>query len=222
MKPDFLGASSGVQYMVDMNIQCPACDHQVVVHGNPQQTIVVMCPQCNARGTFTFPSPAPSVVTPFKGETKRPIGVTILAVLAIIGAVMVIVDFGFMAGVSFVGSSSASSISPFLVLYLLLIIALVVALFLIAFGFWRGLRWSWYAAIILLIIGMIVLIYSVLSTFSMLSTISSLGGSDIFFVFTMVRSIITVILSGVVSGLLIFYLTRPTVKTYFHLGYISQ
>jgi ABC-2 type transport system ATP-binding protein len=41
--------------MIEISIRCPTCHHQITVQGNPQETVLITCPQCNTRGKFTFP-----------------------------------------------------------------------------------------------------------------------------------------------------------------------
>ena len=39
-----------------MKIQCPTCNYQMTVQGQPTETIFITCPKCKTYGQFTFPS----------------------------------------------------------------------------------------------------------------------------------------------------------------------
>jgi lysylphosphatidylglycerol synthetase-like protein (DUF2156 family) len=117
----------------------------------------------------------------------RPIGVIILAILAIIAAVMNILSL-----VSYAILSTFWDLIPlnFLLPSLLINTVLIVLFFSIAYGFWKGLRWSWFAAIILLIIGIVLLIIVVPLLFFMMSRSSFSGLFNIFFLFTNITTVL--------------------------------
>jgi phage FluMu protein Com len=203
--------------MVEMKIRCPTCKNVVIVHGNSQEKIFITCPKCNAQGVFTFPVDDSTLFAKKERNTIRPIGVTILAILAIIGALSFIFNLGFYASISDLRDSLVS-LNFFLILMLLLSIVLIVILFIIAYGFWKGLRWSWFVAIILLIIVIIIQIIAIPLTFFLFSGASVSNTFATFYFFTIIRSIIFVVLYNLIFGLIIFYLTRPHVRTYFHVN----
>jgi phage FluMu protein Com len=44
-----------VDEMVDMEIKCPNCAHQLSVQGKPGDELFITCPKCDTYGKFTFP-----------------------------------------------------------------------------------------------------------------------------------------------------------------------
>ena len=152
-------------------------------------------------------------------ETKRPIGVTIIAILAIIGGILLL--FG---GIAFVAlapilsqinmndnnTTSNSSISlningtdvtipkntififgGFLGVIGVMLIVIGIASFVVAWGLLTGKGWAWIVTIIIAIISII------------LNIILIVSGSY--------ESIIGLIIDGII----IYYLYRPSVKSYF-------
>jgi hypothetical protein len=105
----------------------------------------------------------------------RPLGVTIIAVLAVIagvayvaiGAVLLVVGIGFA------------------------LIAISIAYFVMAYGLWNGKRWAWTITLILSGIGIILGIASVAA--------GSVGA----------------VFHIIINGVIIYYLYRPNVKTFF-------
>jgi len=144
-----------------------------------------------------------------KTKPKRPMGVTILAILAIIGGLLTIYNLiSYMSFATFFDSSF-----PLYYLAIIGIIGIAIS-FLIAYGFWKGLRWSWFLAIILIIIGIIMQIVIVSLLFFMLP-MASFPGIFGFFYFI---QLFMVVCSLVICGIIIFYLTRSHVKTYFDIS----
>jgi MFS family permease len=199
--------------MVEITIRCPICKNQFIVHGKTQEKIFVTCPTCNTRGEFTLPSDVYVPTAQKEKNTMRPKGVTILAILAIIGALISVYSF-----ISYVYHLSifpdSSILQSFFMLSMPLSIVSIILSFVIAYGFWKGLRWSWFVAMILLIIGITIPIIFVPWTFIMLSRVSP---TDIFNPFILVTTVQTLIFVAL-YGTIIFYLTRPHVRTYFHIG----
>jgi len=113
---------------------------------------------------------------------QRPIGVTIIAILAILG------------GIAFLASGLGTLILiPLIGIFIgsgLLILGL--AYFLMAYGLWKGKSWSWILTLILSGIGIIVGIGSII--------VGNIG------------SIFHIIINAIV----IFYLYRPNVKSFFN------
>ena len=145
-------------------------------------------------------------------KPERPLGITILAILAIIGALFSIISL--ISYISFLGFMD--SLMPLFVTIFMILVMLVLLPFyvLLAYGFWKGLRWSWFLAIILILIGIIVHIVTVAFTFSMLSDSMLFGDFGFFYITTIVRVVVFL----VIYGLILFYLTRPYVKRYFEVG----
>jgi uncharacterized membrane protein (DUF2068 family) len=113
---------------------------------------------------------------------QRPIGVTIIAILAILG------------GIAFLASGLGTLILiPLMGIFIgsgLLILGL--AYFLMAYGLWKGKSWAWTLTLILSGIGIIVGIGSII--------VGNIG------------SIFHIIINAIV----IFYLYRPNVKSFFN------
>jgi hypothetical protein len=110
---------------------------------------------------------------------QRPTGVTILAVLAFLGGVLLLV-FGLVTG-SMISSAFAGFGSGVAILFV--IFALIQ--FGVGYGFWVGTTWAWWLGIIGAILNII--------------------------------SIISLNVFGLVIGIImLYYLTRPHVKIWFH------
>jgi len=41
--------------MTSKTVMCPQCKHQITIEGNPGETVILTCPNCNLKGKFTFP-----------------------------------------------------------------------------------------------------------------------------------------------------------------------
>ncbi len=121
----------------------------------------------------------------------RPLGVTILAVLGVIGGVAFLALAAFFAALApmFAGEMEASM--PFLSLLFALgsIVFVVIGIvqIVISYGLWKGASWAWWIYIILLALGIV-------------SSLLSLPQG---------------VIGIVINGILIYYLTRPHVKEYF-------
>jgi len=57
--------------MVEKQIKCPQCSHQLEVKGNPGEQVFITCPNCKTYGQFRFPveKKTPEIATCFTGET---------------------------------------------------------------------------------------------------------------------------------------------------------
>ena len=152
-------------------------------------------------------------------ETKRPVGVTIIAILAIIGGILLL--FGGIAFVAFApilsqintiedNDSSNSSFSlningtdvtvPKNALFIFggflgiiggMLIVIGIAGFVVAWGLLTGKGWAWIVTIIVAIISIILNLIVVIS-----------GGLEN-------------IIGLIIYGIIIYYLYRPSVKSYF-------
>jgi uncharacterized membrane protein (DUF2068 family) len=113
---------------------------------------------------------------------QRPIGVTIIALLAILG------------GIAFLGSGIGTLILiPLMGIFIgsgLFILGL--AYFLMAYGLWKGKSWAWMLTLILSGIGIIVGIGSII--------VGNIG--SIFHI--------------IINAIIIYYLYRPNVKSFFN------
>ena len=143
--------------------------------------------------------------------SKRPLGVTILAILAFIGAIV-----GVCSLIALLSSDMYLHMtSYFLRIIWIRSIIMAILLLSLAYGFLKGLRWSWFLAMIMLVIGIIL---QVRGTVILLGTLSSYRTpSEIFMPYYIVTYIVLLMIL-VIYGLILFYLTRPHVKTYFGIG----
>ena len=152
-------------------------------------------------------------------ERKRPTGVPIIAILTIIGGILVLFEgIGLVALAPFIGqinvnngiNTSNSSLSlningtivtvPNNALFVLggfigilggMLIVLGLSSFVVAWGLLKGKAWAWIVTIIITIISVV------------LNVISIVAGS--------IESIVGLIINGII----IYYLYRPSVKSYF-------
>ena len=144
--------------------------------------------------------------------SKRPFGVTILAILAFILAI---------AGVAYLIAVVSSGTFHYLTAYFMRIIwirSIIMAILLLslAYGFLKGLRWSWFLGMIMLVIGIILQVCGTLIFFGTLPSYPS--PSEIFMPYIIVTYIVVPLVILVIYGLILFYLTRPHVKKYFGIG----
>jgi uncharacterized membrane protein HdeD (DUF308 family) len=110
-----------------------------------------------------------------ESQKHRPLGVTIIAALTIIG------------GIIFLASGLV-----FLIIGIgIILLALGIAYMVMAYGLWKGRGWAWTITLILSAIGIVVALVSIAA------------GN--------VGAIINIIIHGIV----IYYLYRPNVKTFF-------
>ncbi|HID05244.1 MAG TPA: hypothetical protein EYH45_03790 [Candidatus Caldiarchaeum subterraneum] len=123
----------------------------------------------------------------------RPTGVTILAVLEIIGGILsllggvgLMVLAGFAATVPVVGIFAGVLVALGAALTLLGILS-----FIVAYGLLKGMGWAWMLALILSIIGVIIGVVSLVQ-----------GG-------------VSAVVGIIINVIIIYYLTRPHVKQYF-------
>jgi zinc-ribbon domain len=145
------------------------------------------CPSCGGPvGGQTSASssgamPSSSGTSTSVASMQRPTGVTVLAVLAGIGG-LVLLGFGAFAGalVGFLLPGLGTGITVVFVIFALIQFA-------IAYGFWVGASWAWWLGFIGAILDII--------------------------------SIIALNVIGLIIGIvMIYYLTRPHVKMWFHQG----
>jgi len=145
-------------------------------------------------------------------NTKRPIGVTIIAILTIIGGIALLIGgLGFIsfAGILSVVSSEESSteaaniaalgILPMILGVFMVIIGIIYLI--VSYGLLKGKGWAWTITIIVTIIGIVIQIISAVSTGLLTSSLAS--------------GLATHIIGIIISGIIIFYLYRPHVRAYF-------
>ncbi|MGN6558942.1 MAG: hypothetical protein ACTHJ2_00290 [Candidatus Nitrosocosmicus sp.] len=139
---------------------------------------------------------------------KRPIGVTILAILIIIGGIALLIGgLLFMAFAGIISSNETTSNSPIniaalisLPLSLGMVIIGIIYLF-VSYGLLKGKGWAWIITIVVTIIGLIIQIVSTIITWLVSSSIET--------------ALITHIVGIIISGVIIFYLYTPNVRAYF-------
>jgi uncharacterized membrane protein (DUF2068 family) len=118
----------------------------------------------------------------------RPTGITILAVLEVIGGLALLLGgAGSLAGGAIIGSGGLAGLGA-----VLLILGLVS--FAVAYGLWTGRGWAWTVALILSIISVII--------------------NGVSIAFGNYGSIVGLIIALII----IYYLTRPHVKAFFGKG----
>lgn len=120
---------------------------------------------------------------------NRPLGVTILAVLYILGGLFLLVSGILSAGASTLILGAIGAAIGGIILVLFIIFAIIS--FLIAYGLWKGLKWGWWLIIIFSVIGLL------------LSIVSLIG------------SPVSGIVGIVIEAIVLYYMTRKEAKTYF-------
>ncbi len=135
---------------------------------------------------------------------RRPTGVTVIAVLVIIGGILLL-----LAGIGGVAVGSLFISSQIIGLGFVIIGAIILAVgigyLVVSYGLLKGKRWSWTITVVLLFIGIAIDVASIIF------------GS---FAINMDTSNFLVTNSGNIAGIIIsviilYYLYRPHVKSYF-------
>jgi hypothetical protein len=135
---------------------------------------------------------------------KRPTGVTVIAVLVIIGGILLLLAG---IGVVAVGSLSISQIIGLgFVIIGAILLAVGIGFLVVSYGLLKGKRWSWTITVILLFIGIAIDVASIIIfgyfTFNMDTStfLTNNSGS---------------IASIIISVIILYYLYRPHIKSYF-------
>jgi hypothetical protein len=139
---------------------------------------------------------------------NRPIGVTIIAILIIIGGIALLIGgLLFMAFAGFLSSSQTSSDSPINIAVLISLplslgmVIIGIIYIVVSYGLLKGKGWAWIITIIVTIIGLIIQIVSAIITGLVSSSIET--------------ALVTHIIGIIISGVIIFYLYKPNVRDYF-------
>lgn len=150
-------------------------------------------------------------------NTKRPIGVTIIAILIIIGGIVLLIGGLSLIGLSAIlsmsstemvqtGNSSTDLVGlaalgmvPLVMGIVMLILG--IAYLAVSYGLLKGKGWAWAITIIVTIIGLIMQIISAIVIGSVMSSVLAGLGSHI--------------IGIIVSGIIIYYMFRPHVKAFF-------
>jgi drug/metabolite transporter (DMT)-like permease len=134
---------------------------------------------------------------------KRPTGVTVIAILIIIGGILLLLAG--IAGVA-VGSLFISEIIGLgFVIIGAIILAVGIGYLVVSYGLLKGKRWAWTITVVLLFIGIAINVVSIIfGSFAINMDTSS-------FLTTNSGSIVGIIISVII----LYYLYRPHVKSYF-------
>lgn len=127
-------------------IRCPKCNHTSTIAGNPEETKQIECPNCGLKGKFTFPKEIE--ISEFVEEmVERPLGITILAALQIIGVIILIILLFLLPLISdeSINEFFVFPIIGILFLYSLFIIPVSV---LLAYGLLSGKEWARFASVL--------------------------------------------------------------------------
>ncbi len=123
-------------------------------------------------------------------QRERPFGVTVIAILEIIGGLVLIGLGAFFAAVGMAAGVIPFFGLPISIVYIGLAIILIILgliAFAIAYGLWTGKGWAWTVALVFSIIGIII------------GLLNLPGG----------------IINIIINAIIIYYLTRPHVKEFF-------
>ena len=166
---------------------------------------------------------------------KRPIGVTIISILAIIGGILLVFGgFSLLAFGAFFtavpietlvtepqleespqesqNTAELQALSQFFgsigIVIGSIVLAVGIGYLVVSYGLLKGKRWAWIVTVILTIIAIVTQVTAVIST----STLSQSLTSDI----TALVSGITAHIIGIaINGIILYYLYRPNVKAFF-------
>lgn len=150
-------------------------------------------------------------------NTKRPIGVTIIAILIIIGGIVLLIGGISLIGLGAIFSLSSTEIDqagpnstgiaeiaalgmiPIVMGIIMLILG--IAYLVVSYGLLKGKGWAWTITIIVTIIGLIMQIISAIVIGSFTSSI--------------ITGLTSHIIGIIISGIIIYYMFRPHVKAFF-------
>ena len=156
------------------------------------------CPSCGQDLSATTAAAPQAARTPEQVK-QRPTGVTILAILQILGGLLFLVLGGFALVIAgFLGMAGMVPDMPEMPMFPLflsgaaaiigiIMIAIGILSFAVAYGYWNGLGWAWTLGLVVAVIGLVMGLTSLPSG----------------------------IVGIIIDALVIYYLTRPHVKTYF-------
>jgi hypothetical protein len=139
---------------------------------------------------------------------NRPIGVTIISILIIIGGIALLIGgLLFMTFAGILSSSETPSHSPINIAALISLplslgmVLIGIIYLIVSYGLLKGKRWAWIITIIVTIIGLIIQVVSAIITGLISSSLET--------------ALVTHIVGIIVSGIIIFYLYTPNVRAYF-------
>ncbi len=150
-------------------------------------------------------------------QSHRPLGVTIIAILTIIGGILLV-----LGGVALIAVGALISVAPphtsaaifGVISAAIWSVLLVVGIgYLVMFyGLLKGKGWAWTITIILIFIGIAIQIISTTSAAVFNSSLASSGSSS---TNTVISGIIGGIIGIAVNVAVIYYLYRPNVRAFF-------
>ena len=152
-------------------------------------------------------------------KMERPLGVTVIAILVVIGGIMSLfggislVIVGALLSTSFTDVSYIGSLFGVLSAALGAVLLVVgVGYIIMSYGLLKGKGWAWTITIILTLIGIAINIISAITGgVSNISTINNMNGDANSFTYGIVGSVIGI----PISVAIIYYLYRPRVKLFF-------
>ena len=135
-------------------------------------------------------------------QQQRPMGITILAILAFIGGILGIcgalsgiVGASFLGGLAAsVGASNATALGGMLVVYSIIALAFAAADLVFGFGAWTLKPWAWMLGMVLFGLNIVFQLVAVIAGWATFTG---------------------VLISLVISGVIIYYLLTPEVKKAF-------
>jgi hypothetical protein len=174
---------------------CPECNHIIKIEGKPGESKIVTCDNCNFSNNYTF-SEGDNLISNDEKDIlkydpvpmKRPLGITILAILQIIGTILliillIVVPFILGGRINEINDLFGFPIVEFLILYIFIMIPVSI---LLSYGLLKGKEWARFSTLL----------------FQIGSGISSVVSLNIF---------------GIIMPIIIvLYLYQPHVKKYFH------
>jgi len=127
-------------------IRCPNCNIMTTIEGNSGEIKSVTCSNCGIKGNFRFPIDAepPNII---KQKTTRPLGITILAILQIIGtiiSIIVLIIYPMFLS-DYINEFFGIPIFQFLIINILIMIP--ISLFL-AYGLIKGKEWARFTSVL--------------------------------------------------------------------------
>lgn len=143
------------------------------------------------------PPPGGPYATPATGAgaapSTRPTGVTILAVLAAIGAFFALMAaLGSFMGGAVLGAGGAEGVGAFVAVLGVFLLIYAVAAAAVAYGLLKRARWAWYVTIVLVGLGL-------------LGALVSLFSFDI----------LSFLFQAAINGFVLWYLMKPEVQAWF-------
>jgi uncharacterized membrane protein len=156
-------------------------------------------------------------------QQHRPLGITIIAILTIIGGILLL-----LGGVSLIALGTLISVSPpldstitnphHLAQFFGVISAAVGSVLLVIgigyivmfYGLFKGKRWAWTITIILLLIGIAIQIISTATGSLLNASLSSSSNTN-----SVISGIVGSIIGIAINIVIIYYLYRPHVKAFF-------